>query len=276
MKYISRIGFLIAFSFISILASAKSDCIPAKPKQQRLVNDFAKLLSAAQVQQLEQKLVVFNDTTSTQVAIITVNSLCDYEPQQFAFEVGERWGVGDKKFNNGIVILVKPKLGNERGQAFIATGYGLEGVLPDATTKRIIESEMIPQFKQNNYFGGISAAVNAVIDIAGGEYSAESYNKKGKKSKSFPWFPLAFIFFIIIIMIAGTLGRAKKYARTNNLNLLTALFLMGSMSGRHRGHYSNFSSGRGGFGGGFGGGGGGGFGGFGGGSFGGGGAGGSW
>lgn len=248
------------------------NCIPAKPAKERLVNDFASVFTAQELNALEQKLVNFNDTTSTQIAIVTVNDLCDYDAASFAFELGEKWGVGDERFDNGIVILFKPKIGNSKGQVYIATGYGLEGVLPDAIAKRIVEVEMIPAFKNNDIFGGINKATTTVIQIVGGEYSAEAYQKKHKGS--IPIFPFLFVLFIIFIFVYSSIKRAKTYSLGHNVSLWTALWLMGSATRSHGGHWNNFNSGGGSFGG-FGGGGGG-FGGFGGGSFGGGGAGGSW
>lgn len=259
---------LLSF-FFAAAALAGEDCIPDAPKPARLVNDFASILSAESKAVIEQALINFNDTTSTQVAIVTVNDLCDYEPSQFAYEIGERWGVGNAKFDNGIVILLKAKQGNQKGRVFIAPGYGLEGVLPDAICKRIVEVEMIPSFKRGDYDGGVMKAVAVIIDIVGGEYSAESYNQS-KKAKFNP-VPIFFILFFVLVMFLGVFRRARAYSNQNNMGLWASLWLMGSMSGRHRGHYNNFHSGGGGFGGG-----GGGFGGFGGGSFGGGGAGGSW
>lgn len=263
--------FLIVFS---VGVFAQDDCIPKKPKQERLVNDFAQVFSQREASYLEQKLVGFNDTTSTQIAIVTLKSLCGYDKADLAFKIGEEWGVGNVEFNNGIVLLFKPKTKESKGQVFIATGYGLEGVLPDATAKRIVENEMIPRFKQKDVFGGIDAGVQTIIEITGGEYSAEHYNKRGR-SGSFPFGALVFIGFMIFIIFAGTIRRARAYGARNNMGLWTALWLMGSMNSSHRGRYNDFTSGSGGFGG-FGGGSGGGFGGFGGGSFGGGGAGGSW
>jgi len=106
--------------------------IPARPDPPRLVNDFANILTEAQINQLENKLVYFNDTTSTQIAIVIVNSLDGYDKASYAYEIGEKWGVGQQGFNNGIVILLKPKTESESGEVFIATGYGLEGAIPDA------------------------------------------------------------------------------------------------------------------------------------------------
>ncbi len=260
--------FFLAAIFIG-LNTYSQNCIPTKSNPPRLVNDFADILSPQEEQHLENLLVNFNDTTSTQIAIVTVTDLCDYDPASFTFEIGEKWGVGNAEFDNGMVLMVKPKVGNSRGQVYIATGYGLEGVLPDAIGKRIVENELIPHFKKNDYYGGISAGVSVIIGIVGGEYSASNY-KQGKQ-KSFPVLPFLFILFFVVIMFASTFKRAKSYSKQNNMGLLAALMLMGSMNGRHGGSYNNFRSGGGGFGGGSGG-----FGGFGGGSFGGGGAGGSW
>lgn len=276
MKVFKLLLPLFFFFSISAIAGDSDSCFPKKQNPPRLVNDFAGILTPQEEQTLEKKLLALNDSTSTQVAIVTVNSLCGYDQAGFTFKIGEEWGVGNNEFDNGVVLMVKPKVGNERGKTFIAPGYGLEGVLPDAICKRIVSNELVPHFKKNDYYGGIAAATEVIIDLAGGEYSAKDYGKSKKESRSFPFIPFFVILFFVIVMFAGTFSRANKYARKNNIGLWTALFLMGSMSGRHRGHYNNFTSGRGGFGGGFGGGGGGGFGGFGGGSFGGGGAGGSW
>ncbi|MAY82964.1 MAG: hypothetical protein CMP59_02425 [Flavobacteriales bacterium] len=267
-----KIVLILHFFTLPFFLQAADDCIPAKPNPPRLVNDYAQVLSPQTESYLERTLVGFNDTTSTQIAIVTVDDLCGDDPAFFAFELGEKWRVGNAKFDNGIVVLVRPKKDGQKGHAFIATGYGLEGVLPDAIAKRIVENEMIPYFKQNNYDQGIIQAATVIMEITGGEYSAKSYNGRGRKKGSV--IPFIVILFFVFIMIFGVIGRARRYSRKNDIGLWAALWLMGSMSGRHSGHYNNFRSGGGGFGG-FGGGGGG-FGGFGGGSFGGGGAGGSW
>lgn len=246
------------------------ECLP-DPKPNRLIHDFSDLLTNQEEMALERHLVAFNDTTSTQIAVVTLDDLCGYDKAQMATTIGEEWGVGNSDFDNGVVILVKPKTPNSRGQAFIASGNGLEGALPDITLKRIVDGEMIPYFKKGDYYSGIAISCQRIIEIAGGEYSAEQYNKPRKGETSIlPFFILLIILFFVF---ASTFGRARRYAHTNNIGVWTALWLMGSTNSRHRGHYNNFTSGGGGFGG-FGGGSG--FGGFGGGSFGGGGAGGSW
>ena len=164
-----RIFLFLFFSINVVSVSAAGDCLldKEKPPKKALVHDYANLLAPYTKSSLERKLVQFSDTTSTQIAVVTVKTLCGYDASSFAIELGQKWSVGNKKFDNGVVILVKPKFGNEKGHAFIATGYGLEGVLPDAIAKRIVENEMIAQFKKNNYEAGILNGVQTVIEITG-------------------------------------------------------------------------------------------------------------
>ena len=105
---------LICISFIS---SVKAQEIPIRPDPPKLVNDFTGILSADEVQQLESKLVAFNDSTSTQITVILVKSLQGYDKADFAYRIGQQWGVGQKGKNNGAVILVKPKTSGEKGEA---------------------------------------------------------------------------------------------------------------------------------------------------------------
>ena len=145
-------GCFFSFLFITVLlgvSSASGQEIPARPDPPRLVNDFTGVLSGDEIQRLEQKLVMFNDSTSTQIVVVLVKSLNGYDKNEFARLIGEQWGVGQKGKNNGAVILVKPKYPNEKGEACIQTGYGLEGVIPDALAKRIVENEMLPNFRNN-------------------------------------------------------------------------------------------------------------------------------
>ena len=258
---------LAALLFFSFQASTQD--IPSRPKPPRLVNDFANILSDRQEQALEMKLRYFHDTTSNQITIVTVNSIGDYEPSMFAFEIGEQWKVGQSAFDNGVVILVKPKLNQrDRGQTYIAVGYGLEPAIPDAIAKRIVENEMIPSFQRSDYYSGLNKATDVIMLMAAGEITAEGYNKQTSGSPLFGMLPFIAIL-IIVFLIRSTRSRTDGMGRSS-LPFWTALWLGSSMGRSHSGSWNNFSGGGSGFGGG------GGFGGFGGGSFGGGGAGGSW
>ncbi len=252
---------LFIASFLLTSLSAQEDCLPKSTN--RLLNDFTNTLSQEEAQQLESSLVQFANSTSTQIVILLVDDLCGYDKASYSYTIGEKWGVGQKGKDNGVVIMVKPKEIDGRGETFIATGYGLEAVIPDAIGKRIVANEMIPRFKQRDYYGGLVAATNVIMELAAGEYSAEEYTRKtGGEGSLFPLIIFAFIVFIIII---SKIGGARRYARSNNTSLWIALMLMSSSSRRGSGGgFGGFSSG------------GGSFGGFGGGGFGGGGAGGSW
>lgn len=246
--------------------------IPPRPEPARLVNDLANVLSSEQEKTLEYNLRYFHDTTSNQIVVLTIPSLDGYDPAAYAYEVGEKWQVGQKDFNNGIVILVKPNNGSEKGRVSIATGYGLEGAIPDAIVKRIIENEMIPHFREDDYFGGISSAAEVLMSLASGEITADGYNEEATGSSLFSIIPIL-IFILIFLLIRWS--NARSYSLGKGTSLWTALWLGSALGGSHSGGWNNFSGGSSGFGGG-GSGFGGGFSGFGGGSFGGGGASGSW
>ena len=256
MKTIDRHKLTILIGWMFVLLSFGTVLkaqLPSPPNPPRLVNDYTSTLSEHQIEVLERKLVAYNDSTSTQILVLLVDDLQGYSVEQYATEIGPRWGVGQKGKNNGAVILVKPKKGSERGHVNISPGYGMEAYVTDATAKRIIEKEMIPAFKEDDYYTGIDNAVNVIMDLCSGKFTQDEY----ASDEGIPvWLILLLIIAIILIL------------RSNNGN-------------------QNYSGGgartiwipMGGFGGGgFGGGGfsGGGFGGFGGGGFGGGGASGSW
>ena len=267
-KSIFFLGALLAL----IVATIKAQDIPEPMTPPRLVNDYAGILNQNQARHLEQKLVAFDDSSSSQIVVVVVKSLNGLSKEEFADRIGEKWGVGQKGKNNGVVVLVKPKYGNDRGQARISVGYGLEGAIPDALARRIVDNEMIPYFKAGDYFSGIDQATNTLISLATGEYTAEQY---GKKNDGSIFGILVPIIIIILILIITRRNRGHHYTSgSKGTSLWTALWLASMMGGRGgSGSWGDFRSGGGNFGGG---GGGGGFGGFGGGSFGGGGAGGSW
>lgn len=236
--------------------------IPEKTNPPRLVNDFAGMFDAGFVQSLEAQLVTFGQETSTQIAVVTVQSLDGTEASDYAFKLGEKWGIGQKGKNNGVLILIKPKIGNERGQVFIATGYGLEGAVPDAYAHRIVDKEMIPRFKQGDYQGGVEAAVKVIMELTRGEYTADQYANKGPGISGF----IVIIFIVVVIIVLSKIfgsGTRNMSSRGSDIPFWLLMGSLGSRSG-HSGSWGGFSSGSGGFGG------------FGGGSFGGGGAGGSW
>jgi len=257
------------FLILLIVSTVQAQDIPVQPNPPHLVNDLAGIMTPEQVQQLESRLVAFNDSTSTQIAVVTLKSLNGYSASEMAERIGTTWGVGQKKYNNGIVILIKPKIGNEKGETFIATGYGLEGKLPDIICKRIVQEVMMPEFQNGNIVGGINAGALTVMKFATGEYKDGSFApKKGSRRGKSPITPFIILIIMAFIVMRGFRGRGNHHSIGHGMPLWPFLF-MGGLGGFGGG--SNNDSGSG-----FGGGDGGGFGGFGGGDFGGGGAGGSW
>ena len=238
--------------------------IPPPPNPPRLVVDLSGTLSPDQQQALEAKLVAYDDSTSNQIAVVLIPTTGDYEISEVAYQLGRKWGVGNKENNNGVVLLIAK---NDR-KVFIAPGYGLEGAIPDAIAKRIVENEIVPNFREQDFYRGIDHGVDALIKAAAGEYKAPAGYRKKKGGKLADLLVLAvFMVFLVIFIIiksrkggGGSFMSGRGYRNWNGPN--TMWFPPTHIGGGSRN--SGF------------GGGGGGFGGFGGGSFGGGGAGGSW
>ena len=229
------------------------------PKQ--LVNDFTGTLTADQRQALENKLVAFDDSTSTQIAVVIISTLDGNDIADYNVKLGRAWGVGGKDFSNGVVLLIAKK----DHKLNIATGYGVEGALPDITCKQIIEDIIVPNFKGDDYYRGIEEGTDAMMQAVK-EYKAPAgYHKKSGGSSILR---IVFIIIMIIIFLAiggGRGGRGGSFMSRRGFAAWTiGNMLMGGGGGRGGG----WSGGGGGSSGGFGG--------FGGGSFGGGGASGSW
>lgn len=244
------------YSLLFVLAIgmgfAQSSDFPERPNPPRLVNDFASMLSTSDARSLELKLTAYNDSTSTQLAVVTLNTIGDYEAGDYAEQLANQWGIGVKGKDNGLLILVV----KESRKVFIATGYGMEGTIPDATANRLIDQVIVPHFKQGDFYGGLDQATDAIIALMSGTYQ----KGPGEASRSLAFY--AFFGIILLIIIFGLISKGGGTG-TGNSGGFGGGFIPGGFSS------GGFSS-RGGYSGG------GGFGGFGGGGFGGGGAGGSW
>lgn len=258
-----KIFFILGLLFSVCSFAQIEKVIPAKPSPSKLVNDYVHLLTKEQNDFLEQKLLAFDGSTSNQVTIVVLESLQGYEANEFATALGRKWGVGGKEFNNGVIVLITT--GDKEGSrtVYIAPGYGLEGAIPDITAKQIIEHELIPNFRNGDYFRGLNETIDAIIKATDGEYKAPSGYSKRKTKGVKSWQSILSMFLVLMIygFFSGR-GRGGGYvSRRGYRGLMGPTFLGGAALGS---------------GGGWSGGGGSGFGGFGGGGFGGGGAGGSW
>lgn len=254
-----------------VFAQKDSDLFPPKPEPAVYVHDYANWLSAQEKNSLEQKLRAYHDSTTTQIVVMIRADIGDYDKSSYAFELGNRWGIGRADKDNGVVMLIKT-VPPDRG-IFIATGYGTEGALPDITAGLIIRNTMGPYFRQQQYYQGIEAGTDEIIKALSGEFKTEPVQPMSTGKAIFIVLLLAVIFFVIVGSIVYKLRKVSRWITHD-----------GSKGMNRRGRDDNFGGGwwmggGGGFGGGSSGGGGwggGGGGSFGGGSFGGGGAGGDW
>jgi len=252
------------------LAQRDADLFPRKPEPAVYVHDYSGWLNAQQKDALEQKLRAYWDSTTTQIVVMIRPDIGDYDRSSYAFELGNRWGIGRKDKNNGVVMLIKSEP-PDRG-IFIATGYGTEGALPDITAGRIIRNTMAPLFRQEQYYEGINAGLDAIIGALEGEFTRDTEGAKmNTGAKIFLVLFIALMFFLVFGTIFYRLSKLGQWVTHS-----------GTGTGRPNrrnddwwGTGGGWSSG-GGSSGGWGGGGGFGGGSFGGGSFGGGGAGGGW
>lgn len=255
---------LVCFLFTQI--SFAQFTIPEKPSFQTSVYDYANVLSATEKGQLEEKLIKYSDSTTTQIVIITIESLKGEDIGILTPKWGQQWGIGGTaKDDNGVLIL----LAKAERKIWISAGYGLEDRLSAGIGGEITRNIIIPEFKAGSYYKGLDKGTDAIIDVFKGKYKGERKQIKGEK-KGFPIMPIIVIVIIILVLISRNKGGGGGNSgnRGGGPSLLDVLIL--SSLGRN--------SGGGGFGGSSGGGfGGGGFGGgFGGGGFSGGGSGGDW
>lgn len=247
------LALLLVVALLTPAAAADPD-YPDRPATR--VNDFAGLLTASQQSELERALAEFERRTTNQLLVATFQSTEGGVPEDITIRLAEKWKVGTRDNDNGLILVVFVK---ERKVRF-EVGYGLEGALPDARAIQIIRNEVTPRFSQNDYAGGIAAGMSAAMRAIEGEYTAPAGggNRNRSSRKGFAGLIVPLIF-ILIFIFGGRRGRSA---------LMWYMILGGGRGG--------YTGGGGGFGGGgFSGGGGGGFS-PGGGSFGGGGATGSW
>lgn len=257
--FIAATGVLLVATLAVPGVAAQSYDVPARPDGPVL--DAADLLSRTEEARLAQKLMTYEDTTSTALVVVTLATLDGAPISDYAVMLGREWQIGQQGKDNGVVVLVS----RDERKVFIATGYGLEGAIPDAVANRIVDGIITPAFRQGDFYAGLDRGTDAIIQAARGEFTADRPTP-GSSRRDDDGFPalgfilMIFIYFIITSIRRGGGGPGKKRRKGGSGPII--IWGGGGSSG--------------GFGGGGGFSGGGGFGGFGGGSFGGGGAGGSW
>ena len=199
--------YLLGFALLAFtLLSAE----PAFPELTSRVVDEASLFSAAQKAELESTLENHENNTSNQIVVVTLKSLDGYDIRDYGLELGRAWGIGQKDKNNGVLLIIAP---NER-KVSIEVGYGLEGALPDATAKSIIDQEILPYFKEGDYFGGAKFGVDAIISAIKGEYVPYEVESS---SKSFKFTDLIMPLIFLFVFIAGPVFGKKNKFDANNI-----------------------------------------------------------
>lgn len=183
--------------------------IPAPYEPQRLVNDFAGIFSVSQRDSLERVLVAFDDSTSNQITVVSVQTLAGHDVDEFAVRLANEWGIGTKKRNNGVLVLIKPRgRDNNYIDVTIQVGRGLEGAIPDAYASRIIRNIMGPFLRQDLYFQAIVKGCDELKALAAGEIS----EPRDGETEPPGWLILG-IFLLFIIGLVLLLVLLDKYNR---------------------------------------------------------------
>ena len=252
-----KICIVVALFLVGIVATGFSqNGIPDVPKKQTSLYDYANLMSKQEQKTLERNLVRYSDSTSTQIVVVTLTSIGSNDIAMYAAELGQKWGIGQKGKDNGVLVLVA----KDERKMTISTGYGVEHLLTDAMCRRIIEQVIKPQFKSGNFYAGLNQGTQYIFKILSGEYKADSQRKSKTENK-----PKIKALFIVIVLVLFFIFRNKNNKggggrggrRNASSDILTAILFssMGRSSGGFGGGSSSGGFGGGGFSGGFGGGG---------------------
>ena len=194
---------LLALALSALLGLAPGALALEPPVFQGYVNDYAHLLTPETASQIEQALRTFEEQDSTQVAVLTIDSLEGDALEDFSIRTVDKWGIGQQGRDNGVLLLVV-KLDRK---IRIEVGRGLEGVLTDLVSGRIIDQVITPLFKEGRFDEGIKAGVAATIQASRGEFTAEPrQGRRGRGQDSSPF--LAYLLFGVFII--SSLGRASR------------------------------------------------------------------
>ena len=210
-----------------------------------MVNDYVGVLNGQEADYLERKLLAYNDSTSTQVAIVIENSTRGRETMEYAINLFEVWKIGQEKKDNGVLVY----LAVEDRRMAIVTGYGMEGAIPDAAAYTIREDYMKPRFRAGDYFGGLDDATTIIFQLAAGEYTADQLKSSGTGEKTGIGF---FLFFFIVLIVLSVIFRRRNNHGAREIGRPLSPFemlILGSGMSRGGGNWSDFSGGSGGFGG---------------------------
>ena len=250
-KGIIQLTFLLLVLFISNSVFSQYP-IPEIPKFQTSVYDYANVLSATEKAQLEEKLVRYSDSTTTQIVVITIESLKGEDVSLLATKWGQTWGIGGTaKDDNGVVIL----LAKAERKIAINPGYGLEDRLTAGIGGEIIRNIIIPEFKAGSYYTGLDKGSDAIFDVFKGKYKGE----RKKNKEDFPILPIIIIVIVILVLFSRNKNNGGNSGNSGGGPSLLDVIILSNLGRGGGGGFGGGSSGGGfsggGFGGGFGGGG---------------------
>lgn len=227
--------------FILVSFSQNSLAAIDFPKLTGQIVDNAKLLNRNSMAKINQQLAAHSNADGNQVVVVTLTDLQGYSIEEYGYQLGRHWGIGEKDKNNGVLLIVS----QQERKVRIEVGYGLEGDLTDATSANIIQAVILPNFKRGNFSAGIEQGVTAIIDALGGRYVTKQ-TRSSKRSGS----PIPFIL-LIIFVLSSLFGGGGRGGRRGRGLLYTGAMLGGlGGSGRSGGFGGGFSGGGGSFGGG--------------------------
>lgn len=217
MKKFQRIllaALYLVFSFSALVAAEDPGLFPTKPEPAVYVHDYSHWLTGEQANALEQQLRAMHDTTSSQIVVMIRPDIGDYDRVSYATELGNRWGIGRSDKDNGVVMLIVTE-GSQRG-IFISPGYGLEGALTDLQATQIAR-DMVPYFRDGNYYDGVLYGVSSVISAIHGEYTADSLTSGQESDDGWIGFAIFFgIFLLMIILIVFVKYDTQDISRTGS------------------------------------------------------------
>ena len=184
-------GALVAACVLSGAAAGFAE-EPLPPAPAAYFNDYAGVVSAADAERLDQKLRQFARETSTQVVVAVFDRLPSPSLEDFTVKTAESWRVGRKDWDNGAVFFVFVKDRKLR----IETGYGLEGALPDALCRRILDQQVVPHFRQGDWSGGLEAGIDGILAATRGEYKAPP-----PKQARVPLLAIAIVLVFVVLLL---------------------------------------------------------------------------
>jgi uncharacterized protein len=199
--------FAVAVLVILLFAAALAHALDVPPNPQGRVSDYTGTLTAGQRRSIEEQLARFEQETTNQIAVVLIPTLAGDSLEDYSIRLAEKWQIGRKGKDNGVILLIVIKDRKIR----IEVGYGLEGVLPDSLAGEIIREELAPRFRQEEFYQGVRAGLEAIMAATKGEYRPASRTGRGRSSLFWIW--LVILALLLLSATAGNFRRRPPYVR---------------------------------------------------------------